>query len=83
MRGGNEGRKVWRLYRLVGNTVGETKISKVIVKQDAQDIKYLRRVSFAGIAKTQQLVFKVQAIVRKKILLAKGSNRGPLWGQLS
>ena len=46
------------LYRLVGNTIGKTKISKVFVKQDAQDIKYLRQVSFAGIAKTQTDCFQ-------------------------
>ena len=77
-----KGEKCGGLYRLVGNTVGKTKISKVLVKQGAQDIKYLRRVSFAGIAKTQADCFKVHAIVRRKILPAKRSNRGPSLGSI-
>ena len=66
-----KGEKCGGLYGLVGNTVGKTKISKVFVKQGAQDIKYLRQVSFAGIARHKQIIFKVQAIVRRKILLTK------------
>ena len=72
----NEARKVWRSYRLVGNTVCKIKISKVFVKQSAQDIKYLRRMSFAGIAKTQADCFKGSGDTEKENLLAKGSNRG-------
>ena len=48
-----KGEKCGGLHRLVGNTIIKIKILKVFVKQDTQDIKYLRRVSFAGIAKTQ------------------------------
>ena len=47
-----KGEKCGGLYCLVSNTVSKNKISKVSVKQGAQDIKYLRRVSFAGIVKT-------------------------------
>ena len=53
-----KGEKCGGLYRLVGNIVGKTKISIVFVKHGAHDIKYLRRVSFAGIAKTQADCFQ-------------------------
>jgi len=52
-----KGEKCGGLYRLVGNTVGKTKISKVFVKQGAHDIKYLRRVSFAGHCKDTGRLF--------------------------
>ena len=36
------------LHRLIDNTVGKTKISKVFMKQSAPHIKHLRQMSFTG-----------------------------------
>ena len=70
------------LYRLVGNTVGKTKISKVFVKQGAQDIKYLRRVSFVGIAKTQAYCFQGSGDSEKENLTGEGVTWGPSSGSI-
>jgi len=75
-----KGEKCGGIYRLVGTTVGKTKISKVFVKQGAQDIMYLRRVSFAGIAKTQVDCFQDSGDSEKENPTGEEVKSGSLFG---
>ena len=75
-----KGEKYGGLYHLAGNIVGKTNISKVFVKQGAQDIKYLRRVSFAGISKTQADCFQGLGDSEKENPTGEGVTSGSLFG---
>ena len=75
-----KGEKCGGLYRLVGNTIDKTKISKVFVKKGAQDFKYLRRVSFAGITKTQAYCFQGSGDSEKENPTGEGVKSGSLFG---
>ena len=74
-----KGEKCGDLYCLVGNTIGKTKISKVFVKQGAQDIKYLRLVSFASISKTRADCFQDSRNSEKENPTGEGVKLGSLF----
>ena len=74
-----KGEKCGYLYRLVGNTVGKTKISKMFMKQGAQYIKYLKRVSFVGIAKTHAYCFQGSGDSEKENPTGEGIKLGSLF----